>query len=92
MSLRSYANPLKLGLRISSYCFRYCATYDGKDMIEARPNMADRDKEHIWIYQDEAVYHSNDFQNASYWLKLGEQVLKQKGQEQLIMVSSFICK
>jgi hypothetical protein len=61
-------------------------------MMEAHPIIAHRDKEHIWIYQDEATYHSNDFQNAGYWLKLGEHVLKKKGQGQLIMVSSFICK
>ena len=60
--------------------------------MEMRPNLANGDKEHVWIYQDEATYHSNDFQNAGYWLKPGEQVLKKKGQGQLIMVSSFICE
>jgi len=35
-------------------------------MIEACPNIASRDKEHIWIYQNEAAYHPNDFQNISY--------------------------
>jgi hypothetical protein len=61
-------------------------------MMEARPILSDGDKEHIWIYQDEAVYHSNDFQNVSFWLKSGEHVLKKKGQGQLIMVSAFVCK
>jgi len=61
-------------------------------MTEALPIIAHGDKEHVWIYQDEAVYHSNDFQNAGYWLKPGEHVLKKKGQGQLIMVSGFICE
>jgi hypothetical protein len=61
-------------------------------MTEALPIIAHGDKEHVWIYQDEAAYHSNDFQNAGYWLKLGEHVLKKKGQGQLIMVSGFICE
>jgi hypothetical protein len=61
-------------------------------MTEVCPNLANRDKEHVWIYQDEAAYHSNDFQNVSYWFKPGEQGLKKKGQGQLIMVSSFICE
>ena len=61
-------------------------------MTEVCPNLANGDKEHVWIYQDEAAYHSNDFQNVSYWFKPGEQVLKKKGQGQLIMVSSFICE
>jgi hypothetical protein len=61
-------------------------------MTEARPNLANGDKEHVWIYQDEAAYHTNDFQNVGYWLKPGEQVLKKKGQGQLIMVSGFICE
>jgi len=61
-------------------------------MMEACPNLANRDKEHVWIYQDKATYHTNNFQNVGYWLKLGEQVLKKKGQGQLIMVSGFICE
>jgi len=48
-------------------------------MMEVHPIIANGDKEHIWIYQDEAIYHSNDFQNAGYWLKPGEHVLKKKG-------------
>ena len=71
--------PPELRAKNISYCSRYCATYDGKDMTEARPNLANGDKEHVWIYQDEAAYHLNDFQNTGYWLKAGEQVLKKKG-------------
>jgi hypothetical protein len=72
--------------------FSYRANYDGEDMAKARPMLSHGDKEHVWIYQDEAVYHSNDFQNASFWLKFGEHVLKKKGQGQLIMVSAFVCE
>jgi hypothetical protein len=61
-------------------------------MAETMPDLPDGTKEHVWIYQDEAAYHSNDFQNVSYWLKHGEQVLKKKGHGQLIMVSSFVCE
>jgi hypothetical protein len=73
------------------YC-RLCATYDGDDMSEILPDLADGDKEHIWIYQDEAAYHSNDFQNKGHWLRPEEQVLKKIGHGQLIMVSSFMCE
>jgi hypothetical protein len=65
---------------------------DGEDMKEIMPDLSDHDKEHVWIYQDEAAYHSNDFQNVGYWLKHGEQVLKKKGHGQLVMVSAFVCE
>jgi hypothetical protein len=68
------------------------AMYDGNNMREILPDLSDGDKEHIWIYQDESAYHSNDFQNKGYWLKAEEQVMKKKGHGQLIMVSSFVCE
>jgi hypothetical protein len=66
--------------------------YEGDDMREILPDLSDQDKEHIWIYQDEAAYHSNDFQNKGHWLKPEEQVLKKKSHGQLIMVLSFVCE
>lgn len=61
-------------------------------MTESRPSLAEDEKEHVWIYQDESGFHDNDAQNVSYWLKEGEQVLKKKGRGRLMMVSGFVCE
>ncbi|TFY52341.1 hypothetical protein EVG20_g10592 [Dentipellis fragilis] len=71
---------------------KFRATYAGQDMAEKMPILCDEEKEHVWIFQDEAAFHSNDFQNVSYWLKPGEQVLKKKTRGTLMMVSGFICE
>jgi hypothetical protein len=68
------------------------ATYAEPDMAEVHPELADDEVEHIVIVHDEASFHSNDYQNAHYWLKPGEQVLKKKGRGRLIMVSAFLCE
>lgn len=32
------------------------------------PTLAEGEKEHVVIYQDEAGYHDNDFEGVMYWL------------------------
>jgi hypothetical protein len=71
---------------------RFAATYDGAEMAESLPVLADHEKEHIWIVQDESAYHTNDYQNTSYWLKDGQQVLKKKDRGRLIMVLGYLCQ
>ncbi|CAK5267144.1 unnamed protein product [Mycena citricolor] len=67
--------------------------YDGNEMSELAPPMKDAQGwEHILIYQDESSFHDNDYQNVSYYLRPGEQVLKKKGRGRLIMVSGYICE
>jgi hypothetical protein len=65
------------------------ATYDGPEMEETLPTLADKDCKHINIYHDECAFHANNYMQ-DYWLKDGEQVLKKKEKGWLIMVSCFI--
>ncbi|CAK5262529.1 unnamed protein product [Mycena citricolor] len=72
---------------------KFIPLYDGPEMAET--TTAERDaqgKEHVFIYQDESAFHANDFQNVSYYLLPGEQVLKKKEQGRLIMASRYICE
>src|SRR5690349_10296894 len=70
---------------------RFMATYDGAEMDERLPKLADGKKEHVIICHDESVFHANDHQ-ADYWLWPGEVVLKKKERGRLIMTSGFICQ
>jgi hypothetical protein len=69
--------------------FRFVAQYEGPEMTESLPDLADGQKEHVWISHDESAFHANDYKQ-DYYLKEGEQVLKKKEKGRLIMVSRFI--
>ncbi|EIW81271.1 hypothetical protein CONPUDRAFT_26680, partial [Coniophora puteana RWD-64-598 SS2] len=67
-------------------------TYDGVNMEPISPALQGDECEHAWLYQDEAPFHDNDFQNVSKWLGPGEQELKKKTRGRLMMVSGYICE
>ena len=46
-------------------------------------------KEHIPIYQDESIFHTNEYRNR-VWTKKGQQPLRKKGNGRAIHVSDFI--
>ncbi|EIW73824.1 hypothetical protein CONPUDRAFT_68340 [Coniophora puteana RWD-64-598 SS2] len=69
----------------------YMAMYEGPEMKEVPPNLAEGEVEHVFIYQDESTFHDNDFQGQGYYLKHGEQVLKKKTRGRLMHRSGYIC-
>jgi hypothetical protein len=73
-------------------CCRFMAKFEGNEMDEIPPLLQNGEKEHVWIFQDESSFHTNDSQNVNYWLKSGEQVLKKKDWGRLMMVSGYICE
>jgi hypothetical protein len=68
---------------------RFVAQYEGPEMSETLPDLADGQKEHVWISHNKSTFHTNDYKQ-DYYLKEGEQVLKKKEKGRLIMVSRFI--
>lgn len=46
-------------------------------------------KEHIFVVQDESIFHAND-QKRELWLQKGQQPLRQKGNGRAIHVSDFV--
>ncbi len=54
------------------------SVYDGPDMAETKPTLKDGEKKHVIVVHNETAYHANNYQNQSYYLKAGEQVLKKK--------------
>ncbi|KAF8912422.1 hypothetical protein CPB85DRAFT_1375741 [Mucidula mucida] len=71
---------------------RFMSVYDGPDMAETKPTLKDGKKEHVIVVHNETAYHANNYQNQSYYLKAGEQVLKKKERGCLIMTSGFLCQ
>ena len=64
-------------------------TYD-KDTLEPIPPVLEvGQKEHIFVVQDESIFHANDLKHEM-WLKEGEQPLRQKGNGRAIHVSDFV--
>jgi hypothetical protein len=46
-------------------------------------------KEHIPVYQDESIFHVNEYRRR-VWIKSGQQPLRKKGHGRSIHVSDFI--
>lgn len=55
------------------------------------PTLLPEDKEHIFIVQDETVFHTNEYRRHM-WLKNGQQPIQKKGGGHTIHVSDFICE
>lgn len=53
------------------------------------PILRDDQKEHIFVVQDESIFHAND-QKRELWLSKGQQPLRQKGNGRAIHVSDFV--
>src|SRR5258708_10179759 len=81
-----YINEQNLGVQTQSY-IRFFRKYDGDEM-EPLPTVF-ADKEHIPVFQDESIFHTNEYWRR-VWVKDGQQPLKKKGNGQAIHVSDFI--
>ena len=55
------------------------------------PTLADGELEVETIHHDESGFHANDYK-WDYYLKVGEQVLRKKERDWLMMVSDFVCQ
>ena len=64
-------------------------TYDQETLEPIPPILQDGQKEHIFVVQDESIFHANDLKREM-WLKEGEQPLRQKGNGRAIHVSDFV--
>lgn len=63
--------------------------YDETTMEPIPPNLQGNEKEHIFVVQDESIFHAND-QKRELWLAKGQQPLRQKGNGRAIHVSDFV--
>ena len=67
------------------------ATYDDETLEPCPPALAPGEHEHILIFQDESIFHTNDLRRTM-WLTDGQMPLHQKGNGRPIMVSDFTCE
>jgi len=81
-----YINEQNLRVQTQSY-IRFFHKYDGDEIEPLLTIFAD--KEHIPVFQDESIFHTNEYQHC-VWVKDGQQPLKKKGNGQAIHVSDFI--
>ncbi|KAG5221653.1 DDE family endonuclease [Salix suchowensis] len=63
--------------------------YEGPELRQVEPKLADGEEEIIPLFHDESCFHANDQTNRA-WLQPGEQPLRKKGRGRLIHVSDFI--
>lgn len=64
-------------------------SYDKQTMEPIPPILRDNEKEHIFVVQDESIFHAND-RKRELWLSKGQQPLRQKGNGRAIHVSDFV--
>ncbi|EIN06656.1 hypothetical protein PUNSTDRAFT_72602 [Punctularia strigosozonata HHB-11173 SS5] len=70
---------------------RLMTRYDGPDLESIPPKLNPGEKEHVWIAQDETIFHTNEYRRRM-WLKADQQPIKKKGNGRAIHVSDFICE
>ncbi|KAF9498601.1 hypothetical protein BDN71DRAFT_1530368 [Pleurotus eryngii] len=63
--------------------------YEGPELRQVEPKLADGEEEIIPLFHDESCFHANDQTNRA-WLQPGEQPLRKKERGRLIHVSDFI--
>ena len=68
---------------------RYMATYDDETLDRIPPTLLPGDKEHVLVYQDESIFHSNEYRWRS-WLAQDQQAIRKKGNGWAVHVSDFI--
>lgn len=71
-------------------CSVMCA-YDDNTLAPIPPTLAPGEKEHVVVYQDESIFHTNEYRRRQ-WLLSDQQALKKKGNGHAIHVSDFICE
>src|SRR5260221_12648784 len=68
---------------------RYMATYDDGTLDRIPPTLLPGDKEHVLVFQDETIFHTNEYRRRS-WLKHDQQAIWKKGHGRVVHVSDFI--
>ena len=68
---------------------RYMATYDDGTLDRIPPTLLPGDKEHVLVYQDESIFHTNEYRRRS-WLAQDQQPIQKKGNGRVVHVSDFI--
>jgi len=68
---------------------RYMATYDDETLDRIPPTLLPGDKKHVLVYQDESIFHSNEYRRRS-WLAQDQQAIRKKGNGRAVHVSDFI--
>ena len=68
---------------------RYMATYDDETLDRIPPTLLPGDKEHVLVYQDESIFHTNEYRWQS-WLAQDQQAIRKKGNGRAVHVSDFI--
>ncbi|KZP09639.1 hypothetical protein FIBSPDRAFT_900319 [Athelia psychrophila] len=66
-------------------------TYDDETMEPVPPLLAPGEHEHVFLAQDECIFHVNEGPHHQ-WLKTDQQPLKKKGNGRSIHVSGWICE
>jgi hypothetical protein len=70
--------------------YRYCYTFDGKDMDQVIPPvLKPGEKIHYCIFHDETCIHAND-QCTCVWQREGEQPLRDKSRGRINHISDYI--
>ena len=68
---------------------RFMATYDDKTLDRIPPTLLPGEKEHVLVFQDESIFHTNEYRRRS-WLAEDQQAIRKKGNGRVIHVSDFI--
>jgi hypothetical protein len=65
------------------------ATYDDQALSRIPPTLLLDDKEYVLVFQDETIFHTNEYCWQS-WLIQDQQAIWKKGYGQVVYVSNFI--
>ena len=65
------------------------ATYADGTLDRISPTLLPGEKEHVLVYQDESIFHANEYHRQS-WLMQDQQAIRKKGNGRVIHVSDFI--
>ena len=65
------------------------ATYHDSTLDRIPPTLLPGEKEHVLVFQDETVFHTNEYRRRS-WLAQDQQPIRKKGNGRVVHVSDFI--
>ena len=82
MGLAGMSVYISIECELSIDYVRFFCKYDGNEM-EPLPTVF-ADKEHIPVFQDESIFHTNEYQ-CHMWVQDGQQPLKKRGMVMLSM-------
>ena len=65
------------------------ATYDDGTLDRIPPNLRSGEREHVIVFQDETIFHTNEYRRRS-WLARDQQPIRKKGNGRVVHISDFI--